>query len=162
MTPAIDTLDEHKVAYKIHRYQHHPDALSYGQEACEALKVEPTRVFKTIVLEIQNKQVTRKQFVVVLVPVSALVNLKAVATTLKCKRATMAEADEVNRTTGYQLGGVSPLGQKTRLTTLIDDSAIQYSTIFISAGKRGLELEIATQLLIELCSAKTAMLARFE
>jgi len=162
LTPAIDFLDKHKASYIVHRYQHQTDVSSYGKEAADALPVESARIFKTIVVEKQANKSASKQFAVVLVPVSAMVNLKAVATTLDCKKITMADANDVSRTTAYQLGGVSPFGQKTKLPTIVDKSAIRHATIYVSAGKRGLEIEIAPQLLSELCSAQFALVARVD
>lgn len=148
MTPAVKLLEKQKVLHTIHHYQHDENAKSYGLEAAEKMPVNPNRIFKTLVIESDNK------LAVCIVPVDQQLSLKLAAKALKMKKAHMAAAQKVENTTGYVLGGVSPLGQKKRLNTLIDISASSFETIFISGGKRGLEIEITPNDLLQLCNAK--------
>ena len=147
MTPAVKLLIKQKIAHKTHEYQHEANAASYGIEAAEKLLVPPSRVFKTLVIESESA------LAVTVVPVTHQLSLKLAAKALKTKKTQMAPAKKVESSTGYVLGGVSPLGQKKRLTTLIDNSADTFDTIFISGGKRGLEIEIAASDLQTLCNA---------
>ena len=151
MTPAINTAKQNKVIYKVHEYQHDATAESYGDEAAQKLGIATDRVFKTLVVSID-----RKALVVAVLPVSAMLSMKLIAKACSAKKATMADKADVERSTGYVLGGVSPLGQKKRLKTLIDASAQQFPTIYISAGKRGLEIELSPQDLQKLTQAKMA------
>lgn len=137
MTPGINAAKKAKVAYTIHEYPHDPNAESYGLEAAEKLRLDPARVFKTLVVDVGNKQLA-----VAVVPVSRMLSLKHMAKAAGAKKAVMADKHDVERSTGYVLGGVSPLGQKKRLPTVIDSSAQQHATIFVSAGRRGLEIEL--------------------
>jgi len=155
MTPAIRLLQQGKLAHVVHSYQHDPQAESYGLEAADKLGLAPERVFKTLVVALEGGALA-----VALVPVHRQLDLKQVARTLGAKRAGMAPAREVERATGYVLGGVSPLGQKRRLPTIIDESALTLDRIFVSAGRRGLEIEIAPELLVALLQARAAILAR--
>jgi len=135
LTPAIDLAARHKIKHKIHSYQPDPKADSYGEEAAQRLAVDSARVFKTLVVEISNGDLA-----VAIVPVNKQLNLKKFAKAINSKKAAMADKLKVQRVTGYVLGGVSPLGQKKQLTTVIDQSAACLHTIFVSAGKRGLEI----------------------
>ncbi len=155
MTPAIELAKRAGIAFEVHQYEHDPNHPSFGEEAAERLGVEPARVFKTLVFSLDGRRLA-----VAVVPVSAKLDLKAAAKALGGKRAVMAEADAVERSTGYVLGGVSPLGQKRRLATLIDDSARVLETLFVSAGRRGLEIELAPDDLCRLLDAAYASLAR--
>lgn len=137
MTPGINVAKQRKIPFNIHEYEHDVHSESYGQEAAEKLGIPPEQVFKTLVVSLDNKQLA-----VGVIPVSGKLNMKAIAKALGAKKAAMAPQAEVERSTGYVLGGVSPLGQKKLLKTIIDSSAQQFSTIFISAGRRGLEIEI--------------------
>ncbi|GAA6206630.1 Cys-tRNA(Pro) deacylase [Thalassotalea sp. SU-HH00458] len=148
MTPAVKLLDKLKIAYQLHQYHHDESAASYGLEAAEKLAVDAKKIFKTLVVEMENKSLA-----VAIVPVENQLTLKNVAKVLKCKKVIMAEPKRVQTTTGYVLGGVSPLGQKKRLKTVIDKSSQQFSTIFVSGGKRGLEIEISPNDLILVLSA---------
>ncbi|MDT0605241.1 Cys-tRNA(Pro) deacylase [Thalassotalea castellviae] len=148
MTPAVKLLDKLKIAYQLHQYHHDESAASYGLEAAEKLAVDAKKIFKTLVVEMENKSLA-----VAIVPVENQLTLKNVAKALKCKKVTMADPKRVQTTTGYVLGGVSPLGQKKRLKTVIDKSSQQFSTIFVSGGKRGLEIEISPNDLILVLSA---------
>ena len=149
MTPAINLAKKHKISHQIHEYEHDDSAQSYGLEAAEKLGVDAQQVFKTLVVELDNKQLA-----VAILPVSATLSMKLMAKGVKAKKAMMADKDMVQRTTGYVLGGVSPLGQKKRLATVIDSSALKFSTIFVSAGRRGLEIELAVNDLKNLTNAK--------
>lgn len=148
MTPAIVVAEKNKVSFQIHQYKHDKKAASYGLEAAEKMNVNPLQVFKTLVVEVDKK------LVVAILPVTAQLNLKSVAVALKAKKAQMADKNDVLRSTGYVLGGVSPLGQKKRLTTLIDCSAQDHADIYVSAGKRGLEIQLAASDLASILSAQ--------
>lgn len=149
MTPAIDLAKKQGIPYQVHQYQHDASAASYGLEAAEKLGLSPQQVFKTLVVQLDNKQLA-----VAVLPVSQLLSMKHLAKALGAKKAEMANAQDVMRSTGYVLGGVSPLGQKKCLPTVIDSSAQQFATIFISAGKRGLEIELAGEDLAALLKAE--------
>ncbi|MEJ2452945.1 MAG: Cys-tRNA(Pro) deacylase [Candidatus Thiodiazotropha sp.] len=155
MTPAIELAKRAGIPFQVHQYEHDPNHPSYGEEAAQRLGVEPARVFKTLVFMLDGRHLA-----VAVVPVASKLDLKAAAKALGGKRAVMAEADAVERSTGYVLGGVSPLGQKRRLATLIDDSAKALETLYVSAGRRGLEIELAPDDLCRLLDAAYASLAR--
>ncbi len=138
MTPAINLLKKNKVSHQIHEYTHESSSESYGLEAAEKLSVPESRVFKTLVVSLENNEL-----VLGIVPVCTMLNMKRIAKAVKAKKAVMADKVDVERSTGYVLGGVSPLGQKKRLKTVIDSSAQQYRTIYVSAGRRGLEIELS-------------------
>ncbi len=148
MTPAINLAKKAKVQHTIHQYQHDSTAESYGGEAAEKLGVDEARVFKTLVVELDNGSLA-----VAVLPVSAMLSMKLMATACKVKKASMAQQAAVHRSTGYVLGGVSPLGQKKRLKTIIDKSALALDTIYVSAGKRGLEIELSAHDLAKLLNA---------
>lgn len=137
MTPGIDAARRAGVAFEIHAYDHDPVAVSYGMEAVEKLAVAPERVFKTLVVD------SGGAFAVAVIPVAAMLSLKKVARAAGAKRAAMADGDSVERVTGYVLGGVSPLGQRKRLATFVDRTAADHASIYVSAGRRGLEIELA-------------------
>lgn len=140
MTPAINQLNKLNLAYQVHQYTHEPNAKSYGLEAAEKLNVNADLVYKTLVVEVDNSYLA-----VAVIPVIKQLNLKKLAKTLKAKKIKMAEVNKVQNSTGYLLGGVSPLGQKKALITVLDKSAETLNTIFVSGGKRGLELELPPQ-----------------
>ena len=148
MTPAISYLTQKKIAFKTHQYNHDTNHSSYGIEAAEKLSVKPDKVFKTLVLETDSKTL-----IVAIIPVLKHLNLKKIAAFIKAKKVKMADVKRVESTTGYILGGVSPLGQKKQLTTLIDDSALPFTTIFVSGGKRGFEIELSPEHLGQLTRA---------
>lgn len=154
MTPAIDLAKKKKITFQIHQYEHDPSAPSYGEEAAEKMNIAMNRVFKTLVIATDQNQLA-----VCIVPVNSMLDLKAAAKSLKAKKVMMADARKVQSTTGYVLGGVSPLGQKS-LPTLIDDSAQGQDTIFVSAGKRGLEIELSPIDLQSLTRAQFATIAK--
>lgn len=137
MTPAINMAKKLKLQYQVHEYAHDPNAESYGEEAAEKLGLDMAQVFKTLVVSLEGKSLA-----VGIVPVSAKLNMKNIAKALGAKKAQMADKSDVERSTGYVLGGVSPLGQKKNLPTAIDSSAQAFETIFVSAGRRGLEIEL--------------------
>lgn len=137
MTPAINVAKKHKVTHTIHEYRHDAASESYGLEAAEKLGVQGERVFKTLVVMLDNKEL-----VVAVLPVVSMLSMKRIAKAAGAKKALMADKAEVERSTGYVLGGVSPLGQKKRLKTVIDVSAKHHATIYLSAGRRGLEIEL--------------------
>jgi Cys-tRNA(Pro)/Cys-tRNA(Cys) deacylase len=149
MTPAINTAKKAKVDFKIHEYTHDPRAASYGQEAAEKLGINPDQVFKTLVVSMNGKDLG-----VAVLPVSCQLNLKLFARAMGVKKAAMADKKQVEKTTGYILGGVSPLGQKKRLPTVVHDTAQNFQTIFVSAGKRGLDIELAPKDLVKLTRGK--------
>ena len=138
MTPAIDVAKKNKIAHKVHQYLHDSASESYGLEAAEKMGVPEGQVFKTLVVRLNTKEL-----VVGIVPVSSMLSMKFIARAAGAKKAEMAPQSEVERSTGYVLGGVSPLGQKKRLKTIIDSSAMNHSTIYVSAGRRGLEIELS-------------------
>lgn len=138
MTPAVNLAKKLKIKFQLHEYHHDTNSESYGLEAAEKLQVEPSRVFKTLVVQDDNDKLA-----VAILPVEHLLNLKKIAKAIGSKKAQMADPKLVERTTGYVLGGVSPLGQKKRLPTLIDQSAQNFDTIFCSGGRRGLEIELS-------------------
>jgi len=150
MTPAINFVKKSKIDYKIHEYHHDSSEESYGLEAAKKLLISEKQVFKTLVVNIGTKE-----FGVAVVPVSSKLSMKRFAKALGVKKADMAKALDVERVTGYVLGGVSPLGQKKRLKTVVDISAVDYKTIFVSAGRRGLEIELSPKDLISFLSAKS-------
>lgn len=154
MTPAINLAKKAKISHTIHEYQHDSSSESYGLEAAEKLGIDAAQVFKTLVVCLDNKQLA-----VGVVPVSAMLSMKQIAQAAGAKKAVMADKNDVARSTGFVLGGVSPLGQKKRLTTIIDASAQNYTSIFVSAGRRGLEIELAATDLQKLTNGKFAEIA---
>ena len=148
-TPAIAAAARAGVAFAVHEYRHDPRAASYGLEAVEKLGLDPARVFKTLVADIDGAMT------VAVVPVEAQLDLRGLG-----KRARMADASAAERATGYVTGGISPLGQRRALPTVVDASALAHETIHVSAGRRGLELELAPADLVELTGARVAPIAR--
>jgi Cys-tRNA(Pro)/Cys-tRNA(Cys) deacylase len=155
MTPAINAAKKKKIVYKIHQYTHDPAHESYGKEAAEKLGIEEERVYKTLVVKLDNGNLT-----VAVVPVSSMLSMKQIAKAVGAKKAAMADKELVEKTTGYVVGGVSPLGQKKRLATIIDSSAKNFPTIFVSAGRRGLEIELSPADLAALTSAAFATICQ--
>lgn len=153
-TPATATLIKHDIEHRLHSYPHDPARESYGGEAVEALGLDPARVFKTLVAEVDGT------LAVGIVPMTGQLDMKALAAAAGGKKAAMATADTSRRATGYVLGGISPLGQRSKLATFIDDSATGHGTVFCSAGRRGLEIELAPADLIQLTNATLAPIAR--
>ncbi|WP_067438427.1 Cys-tRNA(Pro) deacylase [Nocardioides jensenii] len=153
-TPATVALDRAGIDFTAHPYVHDPRAASYGLEAAEALAVEPGRVFKTLLASADGA------LVVGIVPVTHQLNLKALAKTVGAGKATMADQAAAERATGYVVGGISPIGQKRAHPTVIDESALGHETIFVSGGRRGLDLEVAPVDLVALIGARVAIIAR--
>lgn len=155
MTPALDLLKKLRAEHRIHSYEHDPKAASYGLEAAEKLGLEPAQVFKTLLASTE-----KGELLVAVVPVVGTLDLKALATAAKAKKTEMADPAAAQRSTGYLLGGISPLGQKKRLRTFIDVTAQPFATIFVSAGRRGLEVELPAAVLAEHTQAKFAPIGR--
>ena len=137
MTPAINAAKKKKIPFTVHQYTHDPANEAYGKEAAERLGIAEERVFKTLVVQLDDNCLA-----VAVLPVSSMLSMKQMARAAGAKKAVMADKSVVERATGYVLGGVSPLGQKKRLPTIIDSSAGSFPTIYVSAGRRGLEIEL--------------------
>ncbi|WP_436970702.1 Cys-tRNA(Pro) deacylase [Micromonospora avicenniae] len=152
-TPATALLTKRKVAHSTHPYDVSPDAPNYGALVAAALGVPPERVFKTLVTVIDGA------LAVAVVPVTGELDLKALAAAVGGKRATLADRAAAERATGYVRGGISPLGQRKRLPTVLDSSALDFPTIYVSAGRRGLQLQLTPADLLALTEARTARLA---
>jgi Cys-tRNA(Pro)/Cys-tRNA(Cys) deacylase len=155
MTPALDLLKKVRAEHRIHSYEHDPKAASYGLEASEKLGLDPAQVFKTLLASSE-----KAELLVAVVPVVGSLDLKALAQAAGVKKVEMADPAAAQRATGYLLGGISPLGQKKRLRTFVDVTAQSFPTIFISAGRRGLEVELAAAVLAEHTQAKFAEIGR--
>jgi Cys-tRNA(Pro)/Cys-tRNA(Cys) deacylase len=148
-TPATRAAKAAGVAHTVHEYRHDPRAESYAGEAAEALGLDPRRVFKTLVVSVGD------DLAVAIVPAADQLDLRAVG-----KRAAMADTGRAERVTGYVAGGISPLGQRRRLPTFLDESALEHETVFVSAGRRGLEIELAPADLVTLTAADVRALRR--
>jgi Cys-tRNA(Pro)/Cys-tRNA(Cys) deacylase len=155
MTPAIVAAQRAHVWFEVHEYPHDPDTPTYGIEAAQVLGLDPTTVFKTLVATADGGRL-----VIALVPVVHTLNLKALAAAVGAKRAAMADASAAERATGYVVGGISPLGQRKGLPTVVDHSALGLATMYVCAGRRGVELALRPHDLIRLCRATTAAIAR--
>ena len=155
MTPAINSAKRAKIQFQLHEYEHDPAADSYGKEAALKLGVAPERLFKTLVVALDDKNLA-----VAVVPVSTQLNLKLFAKVIGAKKVAMAEKKAVENSTGYVLGGVSPIGQKKSLRTVIDVSAQNFETIYVSAGRRGLQIELSPDDLSSLTSAAFEEIAK--
>ncbi|GGP83215.1 Cys-tRNA(Pro)/Cys-tRNA(Cys) deacylase [Streptomyces griseomycini] len=153
-TPATVALTAAGVPFTVRSYDHDPSHPSYGEEAAEAMGVPPDRVFKTLVADVDGA------LTVAVVPVAGQLDLKALAAAVGGKRAVMADPALAERTTGYVRGGISPLGQRKRLPTVLDESAALHDTICVSAGRRGLEVELSPDDLTALTSATLAPIGR--
>lgn len=149
-TPATAVLAAAGVPFVLHPYAHDPSAASYGAEAAEVLGIDPSKVFKTLMVEVDGR------LAVGIVPVSGTLNFKAFASSLGAKKAGMADPAAAQRRTGYVLGGISPLGQRLPSPTVLDHSALALETLLVSGGKRGLDIELAPADLIRLTDAVTA------
>ncbi|MQA10336.1 MAG: Cys-tRNA(Pro) deacylase [Pseudonocardiaceae bacterium] len=152
-TPATNLLTNSGVAHTVHSYSHDARAESYGMEAAEALGLDAERVFKTLVVDVDGA------LVVGVVPVTSQLDVKALAAAAGGKKARMAEVSAAERATGYVAGGISPLGQRKRLPVVIDESVRGFDTVFVSAGRRGLEIELAPAELVRLSGAVVARIA---
>jgi Cys-tRNA(Pro)/Cys-tRNA(Cys) deacylase len=154
-TPAIVALEQAGVEFALHAYDHDPaGTLGYGLEAATAIGVDPQRVFKTLVARVDQ------ELVVAVVPVDGSLDLKALARAVAGKRAAMAEPAAAQRATGYVAGGISPLGQRQRLRTVVDTSAQSHPSIYVSAGRRGLDVELPPGALVDMLDARVAPIAR--
>ena len=153
-TAATELLTRQRIAHTVHSYEHDPRHGSYGAEASAALGVEPGRVFKTLIADVDGG------LTVGVVPVTAQLDLKALAAAAGGKKAAMADVTAAERATGYVAGGISPLGQRRRLPVVIDSSALEYPTVFCSAGRRGLEIELAPGDLVRVANATVAPISR--
>jgi Cys-tRNA(Pro)/Cys-tRNA(Cys) deacylase len=159
-TPAIAALTRAKVAHTVRPYRHDPRSTAFGDEAVAALDLDPARVFKTLVASVEGLGGGgRRGLAVGVVPVAGHLDLKALATALGGKKAAMADVAEAERSSGYVAGGISPLGQRKALPTVIDASAQAFPTIYISAGRRGLQVELAPEDLARVARARFAPIA---
>ena len=153
-TPATVALRAAGIPFTEHAYAHDPATTNFGREAAAALGVEPDRVFKTLLAEVDGR------LVVGIVPVTGMLDLKALAGAVGGKRAVMADAALAERRTGYVVGGISPIGQRSASPTVLDESAELWDTVFVSGGRRGLDLELAPADLIAATDATVADIGR--
>ena len=153
-TPATAVLTAAGVPFVLHPYTHDPSSASYGTEAAEALGIDPARVFKTLMATVDGR------LAVAVVPVSGQLDLKALARALGGSRAAMAEVTAAERATGYVAGGISPVGQRRSHPTVLDSTALDHPSVFVSAGRRGLDLEIAPADLVRITEAITERVGR--
>ncbi|WP_375500797.1 Cys-tRNA(Pro) deacylase [uncultured Jatrophihabitans sp.] len=149
-TPATSALTSAGIAFTLHPYAHDPRATAYGEEAAAALGVEPEQLFKTLIASVDGT------LACAIVPVAARLDVKAFAAALGGKRAELADPAAAARATGYVVGGISPIGQKTRLRVVADESVELFDTVYVSAGKRGLQVELAPADLVRVTSALVA------
>lgn len=160
-TPALRVLQAAGVDHTARPYEHDAGAgRSYGQEAARALEADPQRVFKTLIVEVGGGEFGGGTLAVAVVPVSQHLDLKALAAALGVKHAALAEPAAAERATGYVRGGISPLGQRRSLPTILDASALEHATVLVSGGRRGLDVELAPDDLVMLTSACTAWIGR--
>ncbi|MGW6277682.1 Cys-tRNA(Pro) deacylase [Kribbella sp. NPDC055071] len=153
-TPATVALTKAKVEFSTHAYEHYPAAKSYGLEAAEALGLAPEQVFKTLLVEVDGK------LTVGVLPVDKQLDLKAIAAASGGKKAVMADPAAAERTTGYVVGGISPIGQKRALPTVVDSTATAHPKVYVSGGRRGLDIGLSPTDLITVTNARTAAIAR--
>ncbi|TDX02951.1 Cys-tRNA(Pro) deacylase [Kribbella sp. VKM Ac-2566] len=153
-TPATVALTKAKVEFTTHAYEHDPAAKSFGLEAAEVLGLAPEQVFKTLLVEVDGK------LTVGVVPVDKQLDLKAIAAAAGGKKAVMADPAAAERTTGYVVGGISPIGQKRALPTVVDSTATDHPTVYVSGGRRGLDIGLSPADLITVTKATTAAIAR--
>ena len=155
MTPAVKQLEKAGVDFTLAEYDHDPRSPAYGEEAARVLGLSPDEVFKTLLARLDDDRLA-----VAIVPVSHQLDLKALARAAGARKARMAEAQEAERATGYVVGGISPLGQKRHLATFLDASAEGLAAIYISGGRRGLEIRLAPADLLRLTNGRLATLSR--
>jgi Cys-tRNA(Pro)/Cys-tRNA(Cys) deacylase len=154
-TPAVKALEKAGVAHTLHPYDHeHSSDVGHGEAAVAALDADPRQVFKTLVARVDGV------LTVAVVPVSGTLDLKALAAAAGARRAAMADPADAERATGYVVGGISPLGQRKALPTVVDDSALDFATVMVSAGKRGLQVELAPADLVRLTRGRTAPISK--
>jgi Cys-tRNA(Pro)/Cys-tRNA(Cys) deacylase len=149
-TPATVALSRAKIAYTLHPYEHDPRAEAYGDEAAAALGVDPARIFKTLIASVDGS------LVCAVVPVAGRLDLKALAAAVGGKRGAMADPADAARATGYVLGGISPLGHRSRLPVVVDESASRFDTVYVSAGRRGLQVQLSPHDLVRAAAANVA------
>jgi Cys-tRNA(Pro)/Cys-tRNA(Cys) deacylase len=155
VTPAVDAAVRAGIVHRVLRYDHDPAATAFGEEAAAALELPAERVFKTLVVALAG----RDRLGVALVPVARRLDLKAAAAALGAKRAELAPRPVAERATGYVTGGISPLGQRRRLPAVVDESVLAHPAVYVSGGRRGLELELAPADLLRLTGARSAPIA---
>ncbi|MFK4484131.1 Cys-tRNA(Pro) deacylase [Curtobacterium sp. AB7] len=153
-TPATVALDRAGVSYTPHVYDHHESATNFGEEAAAALGLREEQVFKTLVVSVDGA------LAVAIVPVANRLDLKAIAAAVGGKKATLADPALAEKRTGYVVGGISPVGQKSRIRTVLDESALGYDSIFVSGGRRGFDIEVAPADLARVTDAISAAIAR--
>ncbi len=157
MTPAIKLLQKQKIEFEVREYSCDEDGSGYGMQAVEALGQDPQRVFKTLLAAVDGND---RKPVVAIIPVADLLDLKKLASHFKGRKAAMADPAVAQRVTGYLVGGISPIGQKQILKTCVDESASVFDSIFVSGGKRGLQLELSPADLIEVINATVAKIVK--